>query len=502
MLRQFHGNDMLALRRMACERLATTRPSPLAVERLLVPNGGMAKWLRYEVAATQGIAAQIACDSPAVFLRNLARIVLDPMPRAQAKAWDKDRLELRLVELLPGLLANPAFEPVSQYLADTRDPCRLYRLSRRLAELFDRYLLWRPDWILAWEEGRRATGTPEEIHPWQPLLWCALRDAVRADCPQALHHAALVRELEAALRGGRERSPLPPRVTGFGIGAFTPGLLQVLHALAARIDVALYVFNPCEAYWNDLVSPREHARQRVHDPARAALSDIGNPLLASWGRLGREQLGLLLSEEEADLQWVGAARNDETLLQVLQNDILTLRDRDRLFTPPADDHSVIFAETHSRIREIEVLHDALLHLFQRMSGLEPRDVVVMAPAIEEYAGAIEAVFGEISDERRIPWTIADRAALAGDTAARAFLHLLTLPESRFGANEMLGLLSVPAIARRFGIDAEELEDLRDRVLASGVRRGLDESGSAGPGPALERNTWRFGLRRLLLGIAL
>jgi exodeoxyribonuclease V gamma subunit len=249
------------------------------------------------------------------------------------------------------------------------------------------------------------------------------------------------------------------------------------------------------------VSPREHARQRVHDPARAALSDIGNPLLASWGRLGREQLGLLLSEEEADLQWVGAARNDETLLQVLQNDILTLRDRDRLFTPPADDHSVIFAETHSRIREIEVLHDALLHLFQRMSGLEPRDVVVMAPAIEEYAGAIEAVFGEISDERRIPWTIADRAALAGDTAARAFLHLLTLPESRFGANEMLGLLSVPAIARRFGIDAEELEDLRDRVLASGVRRGLDESGSAGPGPALERNTWRFGLRRLLLGIA-
>ncbi|MFM7275009.1 MAG: exodeoxyribonuclease V subunit gamma, partial [Gammaproteobacteria bacterium] len=234
MLRQFHGNDMLALRRMACERLATKRPSPLALERLVVPNAGMAKWLRHEVAATQGIAAQIACDSPAVFLRNLAGIVLDPVPRAQTRAWDKDRLELRLVGLLPDLLARPVFEPVARYLADRRDPCRLYRLSRRLAELFDRYLLWRPDWILAWEEERRVTGTPEDAHPWQPLLWRALRDAVLADCPQALHHAALVRALVTQLRDGREREPLPHRVTGFGIGAFTPGLLQILHALAAR----------------------------------------------------------------------------------------------------------------------------------------------------------------------------------------------------------------------------------------------------------------------------
>ncbi|MFM7275179.1 MAG: exodeoxyribonuclease V subunit gamma, partial [Gammaproteobacteria bacterium] len=134
--------------------------------------------------------------------------------------------------------------------------------------------------------------------------------------------------------------------------------------------------------------------------------------------------------------------------------------------------------------------------------LEPRDVVVMAPAIEEYAAAIEAVFGEVSDERRIPWSIADRAPIAGNAAARAFLHLLGLPESRFGANELLGLVSVPVIARKFGIDPEELEGLRERVLASGVRLGLDESGSVGAGPSLERNTWRFGLRRLLLGVAL
>lgn len=502
MLQQFHGNDMQALRRLACERLSVKRPSPLDVEWLLVPNAGMAKWLRREVAVSQGIAAQIACDSPAVFLRNLAGIVLDPVPRAQARAWDKDRLELRLLGVLPGLLDEPVFEPVAHYLSSTRDPCRSYRLARRLAELFDRYLLWRPDWIRAWEAGRAAPGAGEEAHPWQPALWRALREVIAADCPDALHHAALVARLVEALRPGREHKPLPRRVTGFGIGAFTPGLLQVLQALAARIDVALYVFNPCEAFWDDLVSPREHARQRVHDPARAALSDVGNPLLASWGRLGREQLGLLCADAAADPQWVGEPREDRTLLQVLQNDILLLRDPQPAAAVAPEDRSVIFAEAHSRLREVEVLHDALLHLFRTMDTLEPRDVVVMAPAIEQYAAAIEAVFGELTDQRRIPWTLADRPLLAGNAAARAFLHLLGLPESRFGANELLGLLSVPAIAKRFGIDAEELEGLRERVLASGVRRGFDESGSVGSGPRLAGNTWRFGLRRLLLGIAL
>lgn len=502
MLQQFHGNDMDALRRHACARLSEKRPPPLAIEWLLVPNAGMGKWLRREVAATQGIAAQIACDSPAVFLRKLAALVLEPAPGPQSSAWDKDQLELRLLGLLPELQHAPGFEPVAQYLSEARDPCRTYRLARRLAELYDRYLLWRPEWLLAWEAGRSSHGAVEEAHPWQPALWRALHQAIAADCPAALHHAALVTRLVEALREGREQKPLPHRLTGFGVGAFTPGLLQVLHALGARIDVALYVFNPCAAYWNDLVSPREHARQRVHDPARAALSDVGHPLLASWGGLGREQLELLYTDETADLHWVGEAREDGTLLQVLQNDILMLRDPAAPFVPAPDDHSIVFAEAHSRVREVEVLHDALLHLFQNRRNLEPRDIVVMAPAIEEYAAAIEAVFGEVNDNRHIPWSIADRAPFAGNAVMRAFLHLLALPESRFGANELLGLISVPAIARRFDIDPEELEGLRERVLASGVRLGLDESGRTGAAPALARNTWRFGLQRLLLGVAL
>ncbi len=46
MLYQYHGNDMEALRDAACTLLGAAPAPPLVAERLIVPNVGMAKWLR------------------------------------------------------------------------------------------------------------------------------------------------------------------------------------------------------------------------------------------------------------------------------------------------------------------------------------------------------------------------------------------------------------------------------------------------------------------------
>ncbi len=106
------------------------------------------------------------------------------------------------------------------------------------------------------------------------------------------------------------------------------------------------------------------------------------------------------------------------------------------------------------------------------------------------------------DPRHIPFSIADRDASAGNAVVQSFLHLLALPESRFAASAVLALLGVPALGARFGIDAEALESVRARVRDSGIRWGLDERPGAHGAPGPARNSWRFGLERMLLGVAL
>ena len=74
----------------------------------------------------------------------------------------------------------------------------------------------------------------------------------------------------------------------------------------------------------------------------------------------------------------------------------------------------------SPLREIQVLHDRLLDLFQQQPDLSPGDILVSAPDIELYADAVAGVFGEAGQERRIPWSIADQTLPANTPLSAVF----------------------------------------------------------------------------------
>ena len=82
------------------------------------------------------------------------------------------------------------------------------------------------------------------------------------------------------------------------------------------------------------------------------------------------------------------------------------------------DDSLRFHIAHNPQREVEVLHDQLLALFEQAARdgrpLAPRDVIVMVPDIQTYAPHVQAVFGRLpaSDPRHLPYSVADQSARA------------------------------------------------------------------------------------------
>ncbi len=504
MLYQYHGNDMETLRQAACTLLGAAPPPPLVPERLVVPNVGMAKWLRAGVAMHSGIAANLRMESPAVFLDGLARSLLGEAPqRCGSPAWSKEQLALRIMRELPLLQGQPGFETVAGYLDGSDPQRRLHALGLRLAELYDRYLLYRPEWMLAWEADTAVHEPALAGNAWQATLWRALVGRLQVERPDDAHGARRLQQLIEHLGDARPLAvELPERVIGFGLGALAPLFIEALGALANRTDVHLFQFNPCRAYWYDTESERTLARWRVQEPERAALSRGGNPLLDAWGGIGRSGLERLLARDAArvfDLFCEAPARG---VLGAVQHDVLCHELPAQPRTLEQDDGSLVFAEAHSRLREIEALQDQLLHLLASIEGLRPRDITVMAPDIGAYAGAIEAVFRlPRNDPRQLPFTIADRDGSTMNPLLQGFLHLLRLPESRFERSAVLALLGTPAIGARFGIGAEALGLLRERIDTAAIRWGFDAGPLPDGTPGPERNSWHFGLERLLLGIA-
>ncbi|MDI5921341.1 exodeoxyribonuclease V subunit gamma [Halomonas sp. LR5S13] len=557
-----HGNRLEALRGLAVEWMRRHPLGPLENETILVQSNGISQWLKLALAEDRanggtGIAAALDVTLPARFLWQAYRAVLGEDAVPPVSPFDKPRLVWRLMRLLPALLDSPTFAPLARFLEDDDDLRKRHQLAERLADLLDQYQVYRADWLAAWAAGEdviltaRGEARPlAEEQGWQAELWRALRnDILQAQGPEGLASSrAAVHErfLEAcqALDPASRPPGLPRRVLVFGISSLPAQTLEALAAMARVSQVLLCVHNPCRHYWADIIehkdllrAERRRQQRRPGMPADLAETELhlhAQPLLAAWGKQGRDYLRLLdefdeqqayrgLFEGEAlriDLfdsplgESPQKSQEEEqaapSLLRQLQDDILELRPlaETREAWPavdPARDRSLRFQVAHSALREVEILHDQLLAAFSEDPTLKPRDILVMVPDVDQYAAAVQAVFGRLDpdDPRHIPFTLSDQASRHRLPLLIALESLLRLPELRLSVSDLLDLLEVPAIRARFGINEADLPTLRRWIEGAGIRWGLDarQRQSLDLPEGLTANTWAFGLRRLLLGYA-
>jgi exodeoxyribonuclease V gamma subunit len=483
-----------------------------------------------------GIAAAIDVQLPGSFMWQLYRMVLGREEIPPKSLLDKAPLTWRLMRLLPQLINEPHFEPLQRFLTNDTDLRKRYQLAERLADLFDQYQVYRADWLEDWAEGRHqlrnARGEAKPLtaaNCWQAELWRALLVDVgeegMAQSRAGVHQRFVERinSLDVAPPG------LPSRVIVFGISSLPAQALEALAGLARFSQVLLCVHNPCRHHWSDIVADKDLLRHQYKRQARKSgmpvvldsqtLHQHAHPLLAAWGKQGRDYINLLDSYDDPN-SYRSAFRDGRidlfsdsqplNMLNQLQDDILELRplNETRERWPAVDlheDESIRFHIAHSAQREVEILHDQLLARFSADPQLRPRDVIVMVPDIDSYAPHIRAVFGQLErhDPRFIPFTLADQGQRGRDPLLIAVEHLLKLPDSRFPVSEILDLLDVPALRARFGVEERDLPTLHRWIEGAGIRWGMNAEQRAGLGlpEALEQNSWRFGLRRMLLGYA-
>ena len=509
MLTLYHAPDLETLGALATTLLAQPLREPFAPARVVVPSQGMGRWLILELARKQGIAMQLEVQLPATFVWDLSRLVLGQLP--EQSAFSPSTLTWRLYDWLCEATHLERTPRLARYL-DGGDERRRLSLAARIADVFDQYLLFRDDWLAAWEREALLDLGPDE--EWQALLW---RELTRDGHP---HRARLLEDLLRRLYQDAPIAGLPERLLVFGISSLPPHHLRVFEGLARHVEVVICALNPCREAWGEIRDIRELARQPLGGEQAGPLGsaaddwylDVGHPLLASLGKQGRDFFDSLFALAAEGGQDIGlysedADLHDSSLLRALQNDILRLRTRlpaERLALR-ADDRSLEVHIAHSPLREVEILHDQLLARFAADPSLSPDQVVVLTPDIERYAPYIEAVFAPregLPRGPRIPFSLADRSLRSEVPLIEAFLGLLALPESRFTGEEVLGWLEQPAIARRAGIEAEDLPLLRDWLRSAGVRWGRDAAHRQQLGlPADAAFTWRQGLDRLLLGFA-
>jgi exodeoxyribonuclease V gamma subunit len=503
--------DGTVLARGLADVLTEPHADPFASEIVAVPAKGVERWLAQRLSHVlgaktgDGVCANVGFPWPSTLLDEAVQSASAEHAEA-VERWAPGRSLWPLLEVIDGCTpAEPWCRPLAQHLGTGgQDKGRRLAVASRLAHLFDEYGQSRPEMVRAWADGRdeRGDGTAlDDDLRWQAELWRRLREALSTPSPAELLAGACAR-----LRQEPERSGLPERISVFGASRLSPARLTVLAALAEHRDVHLWLHHCSPVLW-ETVRHCEVALRRRDDVTRRQLT---NPLLTS---LSRDVLELQQLITRTDPGVTGVLHPSgplpDTLLGRLKQDLAD--DRVQQQPPPMDpaDRSVQVHACHGRTRQVEVLREVIVGLLADDPGLEPRDVLVMCPDVEAFAPIVAATFSLGAEgaathpAARLRVRLADRALRQTNALLAVLSQLLELGTARLSASQVLDLAGSTAVRERFGFDDEQVERLRDWTLGAGVRWGLDrDHRRTWQLGEVEQGTWRAGLDRLLLGVAM
>ncbi|OBG45150.1 exodeoxyribonuclease V subunit gamma [Mycobacterium alsense] len=487
--------------------LADPLPDPFAEELVLVPARGIERWLSQRLShilgrrpgAGDGVCAGVVFRSPGSLLAEITGTVDDDPWSPEAMTWP-------LLEVIDSSLDEPWCRTLAKHLghfdADVTEAearrGRRYAVARRLAGLFASYARQRPQLLVDWLDGN-AAGLDEDLL-WQPKLWRSLVERVEADPPHVRHQKTVAR-----LRKGP--SELPPRLSLFGHTRLARTEVELLDALATHHDLHLWLPHPSDELWRALAGTHG-AVPRCADSSRTA---AGHPLLETLGRDLRELQRTLPADPASD-EFIGGTTRPDTLLGWLQADIAANAVRRDGRTLAAADRSVQVHSCHGPTRQIDVLREVLLGLLADDPTLEPRDIVVMCPDIEKYAPLIIAGFGlgEIAGSglgshpaHQLRVQLADRSLTQTNRVLGVVAELLAIADTRATASQVLNLAQAEPVRARFGFTDDDLDAITEWVRSANIRWGFDPEYRRPYGlDNIVHNTWRFGLDRILAGVAM
>ena len=305
----------------------------------------------------------------------------------------------------------------------------------------------------------------------------------------------------------------------FGITSLPMQTVEALAALGRVCQVLMWVHNPCQEHWGHVVDARVPLAQTQLDAAaQYDLHTQANPLLAAWGKHGRDYLHLIDGFDDTSryrhrfdrielfidpVQEAADQQRPPSQLAQLQSAVLRLAPLPEAPLPlSADDDSISLHTHYSAQREVEVLHDQVLAWLDADPSLQPSDIMVMVPDMAQFAPHIHAVFGRFSphESRHVPYSVADTPSLQ-EPLIQTLSELLQLPQLRITRAQWQNWFEVAAVRQRFGLDEADVAQVAEWLDDAAVRWGLDATHrshwglDAQPSDA-EQNSWLFGLRRL------
>lgn len=463
----YKSNTLAALQHKALSIIEEmTEANPFAKKTVVVQSDAVGRWFALSAAEKNGISANMEFLTPDEFLRNFAEKHFEI--QANSSVFNKKNSEWALYSIFNSdFLEKPEILPVKNYIKN--DDSRKFRLCRKIADLFEQYVVYRPHIIENWKKGRLCSDNSDEI--WQKEIFMELAKTDPYSEPD--FSRLFIKKCSEAKPDGFHFNQL----ILFGISQMNTYHLNMFYNLSRLFPVHIFAVQPSREY---VYKEGKETFFRRFCSSAIEITDFfaENPPF---------------KETELFVQPLAS-----TLLSSIQRDILYDEKEDRKNI--SLDDSLRISACCGKMREMEILKDSLLELFKNDETLFPEDIAVLSTDLKSYEPYIRAVFGNTpqNDNTFIPFVIGEGQAVDKAKISQTFLKIIKLNKGFYKKSDIVSIFKEPFVCGKFGAGRDDLPEIEKLLDESGVKRGsctgfMEEKFSIDG-----QNTWEFGLGRIMM----
>ena len=515
MLTIYRSNKAEWLAEILGQELRINPPKITEEVDIIVSTWPTSRWLSEKISKVNKINALVKYPFPGTYLKKLVRIIIGVNPN-EKDPWEKSNIVWNILELLPELMKSKEADIIRNWkeiIEEENGHINLnsWDLANNIAEIFDDYILYRPEIIKQWLN-KKTNKTPKEISVnknilWQEILFNLLHEKINKD-PFCIQAEKAIKRLK---KDDISKHDYPKNLYIYGLSSLAPLQIDLIQALSKVINIKIYLLSPCNDLWQRCEARRLKFRNTWNTPPDRQWLLESPRLEAFLGRMGAEFQQLLEGSGEYQL----GTRNEEdifslsadiatnkgnipTLLEQLQQELLLTKSENTL-TKEKSDRSILFLKSPGKYRQVELIRDHILHLLANDKKLQPRDILIMTPQVDSYAPIIASVFNNIDHNSiQLPWIITDRSQEDKIGLTHFLLNLLEISAYRLSASTFENVLTNPALQKQQNISIDEVSNIIRSLQSAGFTWGLDSSERFGE----ETHSLCWCLERFLLGLVL
>ncbi|MFI4853104.1 MAG: exodeoxyribonuclease V subunit gamma [Candidatus Makana argininalis] len=526
----YHSNntDMLKIIVSLLISVKKKNVDPLKPEIIVVKNKNISEWLKIKLSEQLGIYSNIKFITISKFIWTM---ISNLLPNIKYKYIQNNSIMTwKIMSLIPNIINNKYFLKIKLYL-NNNDIVKKFKFSRSLSYIFKQYLIYRPDWLKSWINGKLVNGLSEE-QIWQSFLWRKLIHNKLNYNELILQNYDNFHYFEKIIKNKYlKKKKLPNRAFIFGISSIPPMYIKLLELLGHYMDIHNMIINPCKNYWGDIeyLNLFEKIINKYIKENNNIISvkkkkknifkqnidkfKLGNYFLSSWGKKCKEYIYLISNLNRIIEINAFIKPNNTNILNLIKKDILFLKkysfdDKKNIYKNKIlkrmikkKDFSISINSCINFFKEIEILYEKILFLMSQDHKLKPQDIIVMAPNINIYLPSIKSIFGNYHLKNNLPFYISDIISKEINLISKAFIRLLNLPFIKLSTKEIIKLLEVKSISYKFKIKNKEIDILKKWMLESGIKLESDEE-KKNDKLITNFNSFNFGFNRMFLGYAM